>query len=82
MKGPPPILSFQMMTEESCHTLTSYLKLITSATSLGGVHSTIDWRARFDNTVDPTLLRLSVGLENAEDLIADLQQAFDNVPDK
>ncbi|HEY4720445.1 MAG TPA: PLP-dependent transferase, partial [Anaerolineae bacterium] len=28
--------------------------------------------------VDPTLIRLSVGIENADDLIADLQQALAN----
>jgi cystathionine gamma-synthase len=50
------------------------------ATSLGGVESLIEHRASVEgpHTVTPqNLLRVSVGLENAEDLIADLQQALE-----
>jgi cystathionine gamma-synthase len=49
------------------------------ATSLGGVESLIEHRASVEGTNSPTpvdLLRLSVGLEDAEDLIADLEQAL------
>lgn len=50
------------------------------ATSLGGVESLIEHRASVEgpHTVTPqNLLRLSIGLESAEDLIADLQQALE-----
>lgn len=56
------------------------LQLITNATSLGGVESVIERRAR--HAVDaefgtpPTLLRFSVGIEHVEDLWADLAQAL------
>lgn len=56
------------------------LKLIHNATSLGGCESLIEHRASVEgpNPVSPQdLLRLSVGLEHADDLIADLQQALD-----
>jgi cystathionine gamma-synthase len=33
------------------------------------------------NAVDPSLLRLSVGIETAADLVADLEQALDSVAD-
>lgn len=54
-------------------------KIFTRATSLGGVESLIEHRASVEgpHTVTPeTLLRLSVGLEHADDLIADLDQAL------
>ena len=49
------------------------------ATSLGGVESLIEHRASIegpDSPVPPDLLRLSVGIEDAADLIADLEAAL------
>jgi cystathionine gamma-synthase len=49
------------------------------ATSLGGTHSLIEHRASIEGpqTCTPqNLLRLSIGLENTEDLIADLEEAL------
>jgi cystathionine gamma-synthase len=54
------------------------LELIENATSLGGVASTLESRARYEGArVPPGLLRLSVGLEDVEDLWADLSRALD-----
>ena len=51
--------------------------MITNATSLGGVDSVIESRARWEgDRVPPGLLRLSVGLEDADVLWADLAQAL------
>jgi cystathionine gamma-synthase len=51
--------------------------LITNATSLGGVKSTMESRRRWEGDRVPAgLLRLSVGLEDAEELWADLEQAL------
>jgi cystathionine gamma-synthase len=55
------------------------VQLFTRATSLGGTHSLIEHRASIEgpNTQTPqNLLRISIGLENTEDLIGDLQQAL------
>jgi cystathionine gamma-synthase len=49
------------------------------ATSLGGTESLIEHRASVEGAGTPApadLLRLSVGIENTEDLIADLEQAL------
>eukprot|EP01125_Pyxidicula_operculata_P010257 TRINITY_DN3380_c0_g2_i1.p1 TRINITY_DN3380_c0_g2~~TRINITY_DN3380_c0_g2_i1.p1 ORF type:complete len:425 (-),score=101.84 TRINITY_DN3380_c0_g2_i1:24-1298(-) len=81
MSSPPPILSFEVKNTRSAQILTKKLKLITPATSLGGIHSTIDWRYKFDDKVPPTLLRLSVGLEGKKDLIDDLKQALEYTTD-
>jgi len=78
MKRPPPVLSFEI-NETEVNLLLSKFKLISVATSLGGVHTTIDWRYKFDQKVEPNLLRLSVGLESKKDLIEDLKQALDQI---
>ncbi len=54
-------------------------KIFTRATSLGGVESLIEHRASIEGTGTTSpegLLRLSIGLENAADLIEDLDQAL------
>ncbi|KAJ2467953.1 hypothetical protein GGI02_003851, partial [Coemansia sp. RSA 2322] len=53
-----------------------HLRLHAFATSLGGVHSLVDWRRASDAAADPALLRVSVGLENFDDLAADWRQAL------
>lgn len=55
------------------------IRLFTRATSLGGVESLIEHRASIEgpHSVTPqNLLRMSIGLENPDDLIADLEQAL------
>lgn len=55
------------------------LRLFRNATSLGGAESLVEHRASMEGPDSPTpddLLRLSVGLEHADDLIADLQHAL------
>jgi len=59
--------------------VTSRVRLFTRATSLGGVESLIEHRASMEGPLSqtpPNLIRLSVGLENAGDLVADLAQAL------
>jgi cystathionine gamma-synthase len=56
------------------------LKLFVPATSLGGVESLVEHRASVEgplSQVQPNLLRLSVGIEDVDDLIADLNQAIE-----
>ena len=53
------------------------VKVITNATSLGGVDSVIESRSRWEgDRVPKNLLRLSVGLEDPEELWADLENAL------
>ena len=55
------------------------LSLIENATSLGGVGSTLEARSRWEGArVPPGLLRLSVGLEDVDDLWEDLAQALES----
>ncbi|HWR40720.1 MAG TPA: aminotransferase class V-fold PLP-dependent enzyme [Patescibacteria group bacterium] len=77
------MISFQVRGgREEALALTGALKIIGRATSLGGVESLIEHRASIEgpNSLTPdNLLRFSVGLENADDLIADLDAALTSV---
>jgi cystathionine gamma-synthase len=75
-----PLLSFDVADAQAAERVERALTLIENATSLGGVASTLEARARWEPTrVPPGLLRLSVGLEDVEDLWADLAQALDGL---
>jgi cystathionine gamma-synthase len=72
------LLSFDVAGAGVARHVETSLRLITNATSLGGVHSLLEARARWEgDRVPPGLLRLSVGLEPVEDLWADLAQALE-----
>lgn len=74
--GHSPVFSVLLKDEETAKTFPSKLKYFYHATSLGGVESLIEWRAISDTTVDERLLRVSVGVEDVEDLIQDFTQAL------
>jgi cystathionine gamma-synthase len=68
------LLSFDV--EDPAKVETS-LRLIKNATSLGGTESVLESRVRWEgDRVPPGLLRLSVGLEDPDELWADLEQAL------
>ncbi len=82
------MVSFEVAAPELVERILGATRLISFAESLGGVESLITYpwlqthadiepelRARLG--ISETLLRLSVGIEDARDLIADLAQAFD-----
>ena len=58
------------------------LKVIIPATSLGGVESLAEHRKTVEGPASPVpdnLVRLSIGIENINDLIADISQALDRM---
>jgi cystathionine beta-lyase/cystathionine gamma-synthase len=78
------MISFLAESEEEATALVARTKIFKLAESLGGVESLIELPARMTHasTADapfaapPNLIRLSVGLESAEDLLADLEVAL------
>ena len=74
------MLSFQVAGgREAAMAVAARCRLFIRATSLGGAHSLIEHRASVEGPQSRTpqnLLRLSVGLEHPDDLIADLEQAL------
>ena len=86
-RGFGSMISFKVKNEEIALKLLKNVKLITFAESLGGVESLLTYpkvqthpdvpeEVRLRLGIDETLLRLSVGIEDAGDLIEDLKQAF------
>lgn len=76
------LLSFRLADQESAVLLQSRLELIKRATSLGGVESLIEPNKNNEWRFVPVpldLVRLSVGIEDPDDLIADLGQALDGL---
>ena len=71
------LLSFDVADADAARKVETSLQTIANATSLGGVESLLESRSRWEgDRVPPGLLRLSVGLEDAEELWADLEQAL------
>ncbi|MBR46871.1 MAG: cystathionine gamma-synthase [Rhodospirillaceae bacterium] len=65
------------------HDITARAEFFPPATSLGGVESLVEHRATIERPEGATpenLLRLSVGIEDADELIADLEQMLDGAP--
>ena len=88
MSGFSGIVSFNLKgTFEDVSNFCKALNLVALAESLGGVeslinhpeqmtHASVPEPLRKELGIGPNLLRLSVGIEDADELIADLEQAF------
>jgi cystathionine gamma-synthase len=80
MKGFGAVISFEVKASvEQIDLMCNSAKLITNATSLGGVESLWERRRRWkteSETIPENLIRFSVGIENADDLWADIQSAM------
>ena len=85
--GPGAVFSFELDSFETTKRLLEGSQLAAFAVSLGGVETIISYPARMSHASVPaeerlrkgitdTLVRLSVGLEDPDDLIADLEQAM------
>jgi cystathionine gamma-synthase len=71
------LLSFDVADAEAARRVETATTVIANATSLGGVTSRMESRARWEgDRVPPGLLRLSVGLEDVEELWTDLERAL------
>jgi len=90
MDGFGAMISFDLADYDAVKTLLDALQVCVLAESLGGVetlishpasmtHASIPAEVRRQSGIGDGLVRISVGIEDAEDLIADLQQALDSV---
>lgn len=81
------MISFRVDSTKTVNDILNRIKLITFAESLGGVeslithpvsrtHTEIAEEVREELGITDTLLRLSVGIEDSDDIIADLEQAL------
>jgi cystathionine beta-lyase/cystathionine gamma-synthase len=89
-RGFGAMISFDLGTLEAARKLLNHVKLCSLAESLGGVETLISHPATMTHASIPPdirqrigitdgLVRISVGIEDIEDLIADLEQALDKI---
>ena len=92
-RGFGSMVTFEVEGKEFAHGVLENVRLIQFAESLGGVetlmtypitqtHADVPEKTLKENGVTESILRLSVGIEDATDLIADLQEAFTRSKDK
>ncbi|KAJ7254430.1 cystathionine gamma-synthase [Mycena rebaudengoi] len=74
--GWPATFSIQLSQPNYATWFPHALKYFTAATSLGGVESLVEYRHSWDPTSDPRAVRVSIGVEDLEDLKADIRQAL------
>lgn len=71
------VVSFELADRETAERFLSALRLVDDATSFGGVRSTAERRGRWGgDAVAEGFIRFSVGAEDPEDLLADVEQAL------
>lgn len=87
MSGPGGMLSFETGSLENARTVLNAVRLCSLAESLGGVetlishpatmtHASVPLEERRQLGITDGLVRISVGIEDVDDLIADLDQAL------
>jgi cystathionine gamma-lyase len=77
MRRIPGVVSFDLGSAERVGRFLSASRLVFAATSFGGLHTTADRRAQWGDTVSAGFVRLSCGIEDTADLIADITAACD-----
>lgn len=78
-RGLGAVFAIWLKSEDQAKRLPSKLLIFQHATSLGDVESLVEWRAMSDEHCDRTLIRISCGVEDAEDLKRDLLQGFEEL---
>ncbi|PPK64331.1 cystathionine gamma-lyase [Actinokineospora auranticolor] len=73
------VVTFELADEDAVAAFLGASRLVSAATSFGGLHTTADRRARWGDAVPAGLLRLSCGCEDPSDLTADLRAALDRL---
>jgi len=77
MRRPFGLVAFALTDEAAAERFLAALRIVTVATSFGGLHSTAERRARWGgDDVPPGFIRFSCGGEDTLDLVADVEQAL------
>ena len=74
------LVSIELADAEAVHALVANSELLVAATSFGGIHTSVDRRARWGDDVAAGFARISAGIEDTDDLIADIERALDAAP--
>jgi cystathionine gamma-lyase len=76
MRRIPGVVTFTLPSAEHVARFLTASELVSAATSFGGTHTTADRRAQWGDPVPEGLVRLSCGIEDTDDLLADLARAL------
>jgi cystathionine gamma-lyase len=76
MKRYGGLVAVELADAAAVHALVERSDLLVAATSFGGIHTSVDRRARWGDPVSPGFARLSMGIEDTDDLLADIEEAL------
>ena len=71
------LVSVELSGADAVHALVHNSALLVAATSFGGIHTSVDRRARWGDAVPEGFARISAGIEDTDDLVADVVAALD-----
>ncbi|HET6214264.1 MAG TPA: cystathionine gamma-lyase [Micromonosporaceae bacterium] len=77
MRRMPGVVTFELASRARVERFLVASRLVAAATSFGGTHTTADRRAQWGDDTPEGLVRLSCGIEDPEDLVADIAAALD-----
>ncbi|HPX35121.1 MAG TPA: cystathionine gamma-lyase [Mycobacterium sp.] len=70
------IVSVELADADAVHAMVQNSELLVAATSFGGLHTSVDRRARWGDDVAGGFARISAGIEDTDDLVADVLRAL------
>lgn len=70
------LVAIELEDAAAVHALVQRSALLIASTSFGGIHTSVDRRARWGDPVSDGFARISAGIEDTDDLIADFEQAL------
>jgi cystathionine gamma-lyase len=71
------LVSLELADADAVHALVRHSDLLVASTSFGGIHTSVDRRARWGDPVPEGFARISAGIEDTDDLVADVLSALD-----
>ncbi|OYN82245.1 cystathionine gamma-lyase [Mycolicibacterium sphagni] len=71
------LVSIELPDAAAVHALVRRSELLVAATSFGGIHTSVDRRARWGDPVPDGFARISAGIEDTDDLVSDILAALD-----
>ena len=71
------VVSVELTKAAAVHALVQRSELLIAATSFGGIHTSVDRRARWGDAVPDGFARIALGIEDTDDLLADVQRALE-----
>jgi cystathionine gamma-lyase len=70
------LVSVELADADAVHALVQGSELVIASTSFGGIHTSVDRRARWGDSVADGFARIALGIEDTDDLLADLERAL------